>query len=89
MYIVLEVENHSFLDIGGELNFRVFNNKGKRIGSGIAILYVPPNSGLSEPIEAVFEIDSPSDYTGSGYLEAYLEIPLIDHSFELGRIDYG
>jgi hypothetical protein len=89
MYIVLEVENHSFLDAGGELSFTVFNNEGKRIGSGIAILYVPANSGLSEPIEAIFEIDNPSDYTGSGYLEAYLEIPLIDYPFELGRIDYG
>ena len=89
MYVVLEVENHSFLDIGGDLNFRVFNDMGRRIGSGSVLLYVPSNSGLSQPIEVIFEIDNPSDFTGKGHVETYLSLPVIDYSFELGRIDYG
>ena len=89
MDITLEVENHSFLDIAGDLDLRVYNQMGKRIGSGTGLLHVPPLSRLSGPVEAVFEIENPMYLSDKGYLEAYLDIPMIDGSIELGRLDYG
>ncbi len=89
MNVTLEVENHSFLDIAGTVNFRVYNEEGKRIGSGRVLLHVPSNSRLSGPIQVTSEIESPLDFTGKGYLEAYLDLPIIDGSLELGRLDYG
>ena len=89
IYLTLEVENHSFLDIAGELSFRVYNDMGKRIGTGTQLLQLPPHSGLTGPIELIFEIENPSDFTGKGHLEAHLNLPVISQSVELGRLDYG
>jgi hypothetical protein len=87
--ITLEVENHSFLDIYGNLTLRVYNEMEGYLGSGRGLVCVPSGSRLSEPIEIVIKIEDPSRYTGEGYVEAYLELPMIDHSFELRRVDYG
>jgi len=89
MDITLEVENHSLLDIVADLDLRVYNQMERHLGSGTRLLHVPSLSGLSGPIKAVFPIENPSEYTGKGYLVAYLDIPMIDGSIELGRLDYG
>jgi hypothetical protein len=87
--ITLGVENHSFFDIAGNLTLKVYNEMEGYLGSGIGLVHVPSGSRFSERIETVIEIVDPLGYTGEGYVEGYLELPMIDHSFELGRLDYG
>lgn len=89
MDITLDVENHSFLDMAADLDLRIYDQMGRHIGSGTALLHAPPLSRLSGPVEAVFEIENPMYLSDTGYLEAYLIIPMIDDSIELGRLDYG
>jgi len=85
----LQLENHSFLDMFMNLSLKIYNEKGKYVGSGKELIHVPPGSRLNEPIKIVIETENPDDFTGRGYVEVYLELPMIDYSFELGRIDYG
>jgi len=87
--IVLEVENHSFFDVNGNFNFKIYNKDDMYIGSGRGLIDIPRGSRLSEPVEIVIQVVNPLDFTGEGYLEVYLELPLFTQSIEMGRLYYG
>ncbi|MCW4020100.1 MAG: hypothetical protein NWF14_02570 [Candidatus Bathyarchaeota archaeon] len=87
--IGVEVENNSFLDASGVLRLEVYNETGGRVGSGMGLFYLPAGSNLFDPIQTLTEITTPADYTGEGYIQVSLEIPMIDQLIELGRVDYG
>lgn len=87
--IFLEVENHSFFDMIGNLHLKVYNETGGYIGSGRGAINIPHGSRLSGPIEVAIEIDNPSYYTGKGNLEVYFEPSIFDYRLELARLSYG
>jgi hypothetical protein len=87
----LELENHSFLDIVGNLYLKVYNEAGGYIGSGVGMqpVNIPSHSSFSEALAIVIEIENPLNYTGKGYVEVYFELPILDCTLELGRVSYG
>lgn len=89
--VFLELENHTSLDIVGNLYLKIYNEAGGYIGSGvgIGIVNVPSHSEFSGLSTIVIEIDSPLNYTGKGYIEVYFELPMVDYTLELGRFSYG
>jgi len=89
MPVAVYVENHSFLDIAGDLNLKFYNSLGRYVGSGKGPFHVLPGSRLNRPIDVAVSVDKPADFTGKGYAEVFLELPRIGVSFELMRVDYG
>jgi len=87
--VIIEVENHSFFDVNGNLNLKIYNEDDVYIGSGRGAVNIPRGSRLSGPVETVIQVTNPLDFTGEGYLEVYLELPMFAQSFELGRVNYG
>jgi hypothetical protein len=85
----LELENHSFLDIGGILHLKVFTESGEHIGDGTGFFHIPPDEQLTEPVPAFVELTDPLCFTGNGYIEVYLEIPVLEEPIEIGRAEYG
>ena len=85
--VFLEFENHSSFDIVGDLYFKVYNETGGYIGSGIVHINVPSNSGFSDVCTTNIEMENP--FTGKGNVEVYFELPTVDYTFELGSMPYG
>ena len=88
MKIALELKNNAFFDIGGILRLKVYDETGKLLGSGTGPVHVPHGGSLTEPVEAMIEIEDPLSFTGKGYVEVSLELPMMDQTFDLGRIEY-
>jgi hypothetical protein len=87
--VSLQFENHFFLDAGGILHIEVFNDNDEHVGDGMGAFLVPSGGRLTEPIQALVEITDPEGFTGTGYIKAYIEIPMFMEPLEIGRINYG
>jgi len=87
--MILYLENHSFLDAGGVLYLKVYNEKGEQIGEGRGFLYVPPGGRQEDPIPVIIVLTRPESLTEKGYVDVSLQIPTYEHPIELGRIRYG
>ncbi len=85
----LYLENHSFLDIGGLLHLTIYNEKGEEIGEGIGFLHVPPGEIQEDPVPVIIALTHPESFTGRGYIDVSLQIPISEHPIELGGIKYG
>jgi len=87
--MTLYLENHSFLDAGGALHLKVYNEKGEQIGEGIGLLYVPAGERQEDPVPMILSLTRPEAFTGKGYVDVSLQIPTYEHPIKLGRIRYG
>ncbi len=87
--IFLEVENHSFLDIAGNLSLGVYNETGGYIGSGTGLISIPSQSRLSDPIPVAISVENPLNYSGEGYIELSFELVPFGYVLDLGRVSYG
>jgi len=87
--LILDFENRSFLDVGGSLNLKVYNEDGEQIGTGIGLLYVPAGGRPEKPIPVVVTLSHPESFTGRGYAEVSLQPPISNKSITLGRVEYG
>jgi len=89
LHIVLEVENHSFFDVSGSLNFRIYNEDDAFIGSGGGEINIQSRSRFSGPVDLIIDVADPLGFTGKGYIEGYVEVPMLGQTFETERMDYG
>ena len=87
--VTLEVENHSFFDVSGSLDFRIYNEKDAYIGSGRGEISIPSGSRFSGAVDLTTRMANPLDFTGKGYVEGYLDVPMLSQTLEMGRIEYG
>jgi len=85
----LELENHSFFDIVGNLYLKIYNEAGGYIGSGMRPINVPSNSSLNGASTIAIEIENPMNYTGKGSVEVYFELPTVAYTLKLGSFSYG
>jgi hypothetical protein len=87
--VSLQFENHFYLDAGGILRIEVYNEEDEYVGDGTGAFLVPPGGRLTVPIQAFVEIIDPEGFTGTGYVKAYIEIPMFEGPLEIGGINYG
>ena len=87
--VFLEAENHSFFDIAGNLNLKVYNETGGYIGSGRKTVNIPSNTRLSNPTTIAITIENPLNYSGRGYVEINFELTPYHYILDLGMISYG
>jgi len=84
----LRFENHFFTDIGGALYLLMYNEEGEMIGEGIGYLSVPSGGRFEEPILFIVNLTRVESFTGEGYAELFLQIPIIEEPIKFGRISY-
>ena len=84
----MNLENHFFTDVGGQLRLTVYNENGEQIGEGKGFLYVPSGGRVEKPIPVLIALDNPEAFTGRGYADVYLQIPMIENPIKLGRVEY-
>lgn len=85
----MDFENHFFLDVGGPLYLKVYNEDGEQIGKGIGLLYVPSGGRSEEPIPIIVALTRPELFTGRGYADVSFQFPISENPIEFGRIEYG
>ena len=83
----LRFENRFFSDIGGSLHLMIYNEDGELVGEGIGYLYAP-SGGFEEPVLFIVTLTDPESFTGKGYADLFLQIPIIEEPIKLGRINY-
>ncbi|MEM2111388.1 MAG: hypothetical protein QXX08_05870, partial [Candidatus Bathyarchaeia archaeon] len=86
--VFLEVENHSFFNISGNIYLEVYNEMGEYIGPGRTKINLPSRSKLSEPLKVTVKMENPSNYTEKGTVEGYFENPAYEYVFKLGDTTY-
>ncbi|MDW8048555.1 MAG: hypothetical protein RMJ07_02590 [Nitrososphaerota archaeon] len=87
--IFVEVENHSFLDIRGNLTVLVYNREGQKVGSAVQPVELMQGSGIRGSFEMIVGIYDLYRFTGSGFIEYSLSIAGFEQTLTIWRQEYG
>ncbi len=89
LYVPLEVENHSYLEISGDILARANNQNGGFVGEGREEFVLSSGSRYNDRLRIPIPIEHPSNYTGRGTIEIYLDVPALNTTFRIGEVTYG
>jgi len=88
MELQLEVENHSFLDVGAIFRLTIYNENGRQVGTGTGGIFIPQGQRLTTS-QALVELTDPTNFTGRGHVKISIEIPEILEHYDLPEVYYG